>query len=78
MPRDAASLLSSPPHRMLPHSRARRSEARAGCRAYAAAYLLATREEVEDGLGAHWNCPHALSQWFRREDGLGTTAGQFL
>lgn len=55
-----------------------RSEARAGCRAYAAAYLLATREEVEDGLGAHWNCPHALSQWFRREDGLGTTAGQFL
>lgn len=56
----------------------RRSEARAGSRPYAAAYLLAPREEVAEGLLAHWNCPQALREWFRREGGLGTTAGQFL
>lgn len=49
-----------------------------GLRAYAPAYLLVTREEVEEGLRAHWNCPQALSEWFRREGGLGTTAAQFL
>ncbi|KAL4422006.1 hypothetical protein ABPG77_005436 [Micractinium sp. CCAP 211/92] len=55
-----------------------RSEGRAGSRPYAAAYLLAPREEVAEGLLSHWNCPQALREWFRREGGLGTTAGQFL
>lgn len=49
-----------------------------GSRPYAAAYLLVTREEVEEGMHAHWNCPQSLKEWFKREGGLGTTAGQFL
>lgn len=61
-----------------PPARPGRNEARAGARAYAAAYLLVPREEVEEGLAAHWNCPQALAEWFRREGGMGTTAGQFL
>ncbi|PRW39188.1 Origin recognition complex subunit 4 [Chlorella sorokiniana] len=55
-----------------------RSEARVGSRQYAPAYLLVTREEVEEGLAAHHNCPQSLSEWLKKEGGLGTTAGHFL
>jgi hypothetical protein len=47
-------------------------------RSYAAAYLNVTRDEIEEGIKEHWNCPQALQQWFKRADGLGTTARQFL
>ena len=49
-----------------------------GSRHYAPAYLAVAREEVEEGLAAHWNCPSPLMEWFKREGGVGTTAGQFL
>jgi len=55
-----------------------RSEARVGSRQYAPAYLLVPRQEVEEGLGAHYNCPQSLSEWLKKEGGLGTTAGHFL
>ena len=55
-----------------------RSEARVGSRHFAAAYLQVTREEVEEGLGLHSVCPQALKEWFKREGGLGSTAGQFI
>ena len=58
--------------------RERRSEARVGARHYAPAYLQLTREEVEEGLAAHPNCPQSLSEWLKKEGGLGTTAGHFL
>lgn len=45
---------------------------------YAAAYLQLTREEVQEGMDAHWNCPHALKEWFKREGGVGSTAAQFF
>lgn len=48
-----------------------------GSRPYAPAYLLVTRQEVEEGLAAHHNCPQSLSEWLKKEGGLGTTAGQF-
>lgn len=49
-----------------------------GARQYSPAYLLLTREEVEEGLVAHPNCPQSLSEWLKKEGGLGTTAGHFL
>ena len=49
-----------------------------GTRPVAVAYLKCPREEIEEGMQTHWNCPHALMEWFKREGGLGTTAGQFL
>lgn len=55
-----------------------RSEGRVGSRQYAPAYLLVTREEVEEGLAAHHNCPQSLSEWLKKEGGLGTTASHFL
>ncbi|KAI3431512.1 hypothetical protein D9Q98_004562 [Chlorella vulgaris] len=55
-----------------------RSEVRVGARPYAAAYLQVTREEIEEGMEAHWLPQQSLMEWFKREAGLGTTAGQFL
>lgn len=49
-----------------------------GARPYAAAYLQVTREEIEEGMEAHWLPQQSLMEWFKREAGLGTTAGQFL
>ena len=49
-----------------------------GQRRYAPAYLACAREELEEGLGAHWNAPQQLQQWLAREAGLATTAGRFL
>ncbi len=55
-----------------------RNQDRVGSRQFAAAYMLVTREEVEEGMEEHWNCPDQLKQWLKKEAGPGTTAQQFL
>jgi hypothetical protein len=56
-----------------------RNEARAGgARQYAAVYLQLRVEEIEAGMGQHWNCPHNLLAWMTRHAGAGNTAGAVI
>lgn len=59
---------------------ARRNEYRVGARHYAGAHLQVMREEIEEGMAAHWlgSGLHQLREWLKREGGMGTTAAQFL
>lgn len=51
-----------------------------GARHYAGAHLQVMREEIEEGMAAHWlgSGLHQLREWLKREGGMGTTAAQFL